>query len=568
MTGDKLKASFPLFLTYTWRYLGLPDPTPVQVEIANYIQKGPRRRGVQAFRGVGKSWITSAYVLWMLWNDPELKVLVVSASKERADSFSIFSKRLLNELPLINHLKPDKRLGDRDSNVAFDVRGCKPAHAPSVKSVGITGQVTGSRADLIVCDDIEVLNNSETAAMREKLQMLVAELGGAVLTPESKCPHGGLLFLGTPQCEESIYGKLPEAGYRFRIWPAEVPSDASIYDGALSPTIAQKSSQGAAGEPTDPDRFDSLELEERKLEYGRAGFQLQFQLNTTLSDEDRYPLKLKDLVVMPTDVDVFADKVVWAGGSEQELMQYPRVGMRGDAFYKPMKVLDTWSPYEGAIMYVDPSGRGKDLTGYAVVKMLHGYLVVRKWGGLEGGYSPETLAKIASIAREEKVNTIVVESNFGDGAYAELLKPVLQRVYPDCGIEDDHVTGQKEARIIDNLEPIMSMHRLVMDEELVRAHTIGRAPSKNPNAVLNTPFYQMTRITRDRGCLKHDDLIDALAGAIRFWVERMARDVDYEVKTREDERLQEELDAFVKGILLSGKDTPKDGGSWSQVKEP
>lgn len=569
MTPQALKQSLPLFVTYVWRNLGLPDPTPVQVEICQYLQHGPRRRGVQAFRGVGKSWLTSAYVLWMLWNDPELKVLVVSASKERSDSFSIFCKRLMAELPVLQHMQPDKRKGDRDSNVAFDIRGCAPAHAPSVKSVGITGQTTGSRADLIVADDVEVPSNSETAAMREKLRMLVAELGGAILTPESKCPYGGMLFLGTPQCEDTLYSHLPEAGYEFRVWPAEVPETDDPYKGQLAPSVAERIQQGAVGEPTDPGRFSKLELEERQLEYGRIGYQLQFQLNTTLSDEDRHPLKLRDFIVMQTDVDIAPDKIVWGSGEDQELPQYPLVGLTGDRFFKPFHVEDAWTPYEGAIMYIDPSGRGQDQTAYAVVKHLHGMLILRKWGGLDGGYNEQTLSKLAAIAREEKVNSIIIESNFGDGMFAQLLNPVLQRVYPGgCGIEDDHVTGQKEARIIDNLEPVLASHRLIIDEDVVRQHTLDRRMTSDPNAVFKTPFYQMTRLTRERGCLKHDDLIDALGGAVRYWTERMARDVDYEVRTREDERLQEALDEFVGGILLSGKKGPKGPGSWAHVKEP
>jgi hypothetical protein len=323
------------------------------------------------------------------------------------------------------------------------------------------------------------------------------------------------------------------------------------------------------GEPTDPGRFSKLELEERQLEYGRIGYQLQFQLNTTLSDEDRHPLKLRDFIVMQTDVDIAPDKIVWGSGEDQELPQYPLVGLTGDRFFKPLHVEDAWTPYEGAIMYIDPSGRGQDQTAYAVVKHLHGMLILRKWGGLDGGYNEQTLSKLAAIAREEKVNSIIVESNFGDGMFAQLLNPVLQRVYPGgCGIEDDHVVGQKEARIIDNLEPVLASHRLIIDEDVVRQHTLDRRMTSDPNAVFKTPFYQMTRLTRERGCLKHDDLIDALGGAVRYWTERMARDVDFEVRTREDERLQEALDEFVGGILLSGKQGPKGPGSWAHVKEP
>ena len=89
---EKLQ-DFRYFLIITWRHLNLPDPTPVQLDIAEYLQYGPRRKIIQAFRGVGKSWITSTYVVWKLRMNPQLKFLVVSASKDRADNFSTFTMR-------------------------------------------------------------------------------------------------------------------------------------------------------------------------------------------------------------------------------------------------------------------------------------------------------------------------------------------------------------------------------------------------------------------------------------------------------------------------------------------
>lgn len=574
MNEQALRESFPLFLVYVWRCLGLPDPTPVQMDIARFLQHGGRRIGIKAFRGVGKSWITSAYVCWLLWNDIDIKVLVVSASKERSDSFSIFTKRLLSEIPLLQHLVPDRMKGDRESNVAFDVRGCKPAHAPSVKSVGITGQMTGSRADVIIGDDVEVVNNSETAAQREKILNLVAEMGGAILTPAAKAGKtGAVIFLGTPQVEDTLYGKLPERGYVFLTWTAEVPANPSAYVGGLGPCIQKMIDSGVVpGTPTDPARFDAVELAERKLEYGRIGYALQFQLDTTLSDADRHPLKLRDFIVSQTNVEICPEKLVWGSGEDQEMGHIPLVGLPGDRFFRHLHATKEWSPYEGSIMYVDPSGRGRDQTGYCVIKALHGMLIIRRWGGLEGGYEEKTLAAIATIAKDEKVQSIVIESNFGDGMYAQLLKPVLQRIYPDgCGVEDDHVTGQKEARICDNLEPALAMHKLILDESVLTRMIADRSSSHDPDAVLKTPLYQLTRITRDRGCLKYDDCIDALAGAVRWWTEHMARDADVDIKDRDEERLDQMLSDFAEGLSIfpvpgEHKTIPKK--DWAQVLRP
>ena len=186
----RVREDFRVFLWLTWKHLNLPDPTPIQQDIALFLAKGPDRMILQAFRGVGKSWITSAFVCWSLLRNPQFNILVVSASKQRADDFSTFTRRLIHEMPILNMLRP--REGQRDANIAFDVGPARAAHAPSVKSMGITGQITGSRADIIIADDIEVLNNTQTHAMREKLVNTVKEFSSVIK------PQGRIIYLGTP----------------------------------------------------------------------------------------------------------------------------------------------------------------------------------------------------------------------------------------------------------------------------------------------------------------------------------------------------------------------------------
>lgn len=554
---DRARADFRVFLYLIWKHLGLPAPTQRQYEIAEYLQWGPRRKIIEAFRGIGKSWVTSAFVLWLLWNNPELKILVVSASKERSDSFSIFTKRLMGEVEFLEHLNPDPRLGDRDSNVAFDVRGCRPAHAPSVKSVGITGQIAGSRADYIVGDDVEVPNNSETATQREKLVGRCAELGGAVLTPESQNSDGGVTFLGTPQVEDTLYEKLEERGYEARIWPAQMPEDVDKYRGRLAPGIIED--YLIAGQATDPNRFDLPELAERRVEFGAAGYALQFMLDTDISAENLHPLKTRDFIVTDIDVDVAPDFLVWSGDEDHTLEHLSRVGLQGDRFQKPMKVSEKFSPYQDTLMYIDPSGRGRDQTSYAVLKFLNGQVYLYDWGALEGGYETAVLTKLATLASAAKVNTIVVEDNFGDGMYAQLLRPIALKIckfkrhdgemQEGCTIEDHHVSGQKEVRAIATLEPALSGHRIAIDEALVKRVTASKDKSHDIDAVLKSGFYQLTRLTKERGCLKYDDWIDALGGAVSWWTERMGTDSRVEAKEREAERLEKELNKFMDGII-------------------
>lgn len=531
-------SDFRKFTYLVWKHLNLPEPTPVQYDIAQYLQHGPRRSVIEAFRGVGKSWLTSSFVCWLLLNNPQLKILVVSASKERADAFSTFVKRLINEIPMLQHLKPQE--GQRDSVIAFDVGPAAPDHSPSVKSVGITGQITGSRADVLIADDVEVPNNSATQMMRDKLSEAVKEFD-AILKP-----GGRIIYLGTPQTEMSLYNQLPERGYEIRIWPALYPELNKIesYKGRLAPKITQSIEQDGSvcGQPTDSRRFDEADLLERRASYGRAGFALQFMLDTSLSDGDRYPLKVSDLVVMNLNPTMGHLKVAWAAAPEVCLNDLPNVALTGDRFYRPMWHSDDMSEYTGSVMSIDPSGRGKDETGYAVVKHLAGNLFLTEAGGISGGYELETLEALAYVAKRNQVKYIIIEANFGDGMFTQLLKPVLQRIYP-CTVEEVKHSTQKEARIIDTLEPVMSTHRLIVDQKVIQKDF------DTAKDIKYSLFYQMTRLTRDRGALVHDDRLDALAIAVAYWTESMARDNNKAAQDIQSQHLEKELKKFMGNVL-------------------
>lgn len=527
---------FRKFLFVVWDHLNLPKPTDVQYDIAKYVQHGPKRSIIEAFRGVGKSWITSAYVVWLLYMNPQLNILVVSASKTRSDDFTTFTLRLLKEIPVLAHLIPSE--DQRQSRISFDVGPAAASHAPSVKSVGVTGQLAGSRADVLIADDIEVPNNSATQGMRDKLSEAVKEFD-AILKPD-----GRIIYLGTPQNQESLYNKLPDRGYELRIWPARYPSEDQMigYGDKIAPLIVSRleNDKDLLGQSTDPDRFSDFDLMEREASYGRSGFSLQFMLDTRLSDAERYPLKVGDLVVMDIPIHSGPEKVLWASDDQHIIQELPNVAFNGDHYHRPMFIPEDFIEYNGSVMSIDPSGRGKDETGYAVVKMLNGYLYVRRCGGVAGGYTEEALQKLAVIAKEEEVNEIIVESNFGDGMFNQLMLPVLGKIHPVTMSEVRHNT-QKEKRIIDVLEPVMNQHRLVVDKKVIQQDYDSCQNLPPEQALRYQLMYQMTRITNDRGALTNDDRLDALAMAVQYWVDAMAQDAEHKIQSRREEVLMDEV---------------------------
>ena len=535
---EPFATDFRYFLVVVWRHLQLPDPTPIQLDIAQYMQEGPKRRIIEAFRGVGKSWMAAAYVLWLLRNDPQKKIMVVSASKTRADDFAMFCIRLIREMPLLQCLDPDREEQRAASN-RFDVRPAIPDQSPSVKSVGIFGQLTGSRADLILPDDVETPNTSWTVGMREKLLAAVGEFQ-AILKP-----GGDIMFLGTPQTEESLYNKLQVRGFTARIWPARYPEKPEKYGEALAPVVLE-AERDLIGKPTDPRRFSEMDLLERETSYGRSAFALQFQLDTSLSDLERFPLRLSDLMVLEVS-DHAPEKLVWSSGAEYRITDLPAVGFSGDFYHRPAFIHGDWLEFQGCVMHIDPSGRGQDETAYAIVAHLNGNLFLLEVGAFKDGYTDEVLEALAHAAKRRKVNLILLEDQFGQGMLENLLKPYLQLHHP-CTIEPTRSNVQKERRIINALEPVMNQHRLVVNRSVIENDAKGREDDAIEKRLSYQLFHQLTHITVEKGCLQHDDRLDAVAGAIQYWNESLAIDEDRAMKERKAELWDLELEAFVGNI--------------------
>ena len=514
---EALRGDFKLFLQALWQQLDLPSPTRAQYAIADYLQHGPKRLQIQAFRGVGKSWITGAFVLWTLFKDPEKKIMIISASKERADNMSIFLQKLIIETPWLNHLQP-KSDDARWSRISFDVQ-CSPHQAPSVKSVGITGQLTGSRADLMILDDIEVPGNSMTELMREKLLQLCTE-AESILTPKK---DSRICYLGTPQTSFTVYNKLAERSYKPFVWPARYPRKVSQYEGLLAPQILGDMDDGV--EPwsvTDPDRFGDEDLIEREASMGRSNFMLQFMLDTSLSDAEKFPLKMADLIVTSVNPTTAPESVVWCSDPANLLKELPTVGLPGDYFYGPMQIQGEWGPYQETICSVDPSGRGTDETAAAFISQRNGFLYLHEMRAYRDGYSDNTLLDILRGCKKFGVTKLLIETNFGDGIVGELFKKHLQQTKQAIDIEEVRANVRKEDRIIDSLEPVLNQHRLVVNRAVIDWDYNSNKDSAPEERLLYMLFYQMSRMCREKGAVKHDDRLDCLAQGVKYFTDALA----------------------------------------------
>ncbi len=539
-TLTALQGDFKLFLQALWDQLDLPQPTRAQYAIADYLQSGPKRLQIQAFRGVGKSWITGAFVLWTLFKDPEKKIMIISASKERADNMSIFLQKLIIETAWLKHLQP-KSDDSRWSRISFDVN-CAPHQAPSVKSVGITGQLTGSRADLMILDDIEVPGNSMTELMREKLLQLCTE-AESILTPKD---DSRIMYLGTPQTTFTVYRKLAERNYRPFVWPARFPTNSTPYEGLLAPQLQEDIDNGVeAGKCTDPDRFNDEDLLQREAAMGRSNFMLQFQLDTTLSDAEKFPLKMADLVITSVNPKEAPDNVIWCSDPRNVLKDLPTVGLPGDYFYSPMQLQGEWTPYQETICAVDPSGRGTDETAACYISQKNGFLYLHEMRAYRDGYSDATLLDILRGCKKYNATTLVVETNFGDGIVSELFKKHLLQTKQAIFVDEVRANVRKEDRIIDSLEPVLNQHRLIVDRGVIEWDYSSNKDSAPESRLLYMLFYQMSRMCRMKFAVKHDDRLDCLAMGVKYFTDALSISAQEQINLRK----REEWDDILQGFL-------------------
>ena len=533
------QVSFPQFCTAVMRETRMVEDTggltPVQAQICEYIEKGPKRRVISAFRGCGKSTLASMLVLFKLYLNPDEKILIISASMSRSEAMSAWILKTIVDIPWLRHMQPDSHDG-RYSRIAFDVGSCKYIEqSPSVRAAGITGQITGSRASFILVDDCETPQTCLTQVQREKLRNSLNELE-SILKP---IPEADIVYLGTPHSStDSIYFALKrDLGYNARSWPARVPADITPYNGCLSPLIEQRVGKDD-GRPTDT-RFSDDELLQRELSMSPMQWRLQFLLDPTLSDVERFPLRCQDLMVVTVDQHL-PETLLFEKAKDLALDDLPCVGMAHDPrFYRPRAITGSIPSTEApTVMALDPSGGGSDEFAWAVVKAYAGNYYLLDSGGKLGGVDDKFWQKLASIAKQHGVNEILVESNFGGlEIYKQVLAPYLRAAGHPCRIEPIRSNQRKELRIIDTIAPLLQTHRLAVDRRVVEkdAEMLKTADEKSASYSL---FFQMTRLTHDRGSLLHDDRLDAWSMALAWFQEQAAQNQQEQKEVRDTALLE------------------------------
>jgi hypothetical protein len=522
--------SFIPFLEDVMEELGF-STTQIQREIAAWMEFGPQYIMVQAQRGQAKTTVAAAFAVWCLIHSPAHRVLIISAGGTQAVEISTLIVRIIMSLDVLECLRPDKMAGDRTSVEAFDVHHSLKGldKSPSVACVGIDSNLQGKRADLLIPDDIESAKNSATPVQRAKLLHLTKDFTSINST-------GRIIWLGTPQTLESIYNSLPGRGVAIRIWPGRYPNEAqrAFYAGNLAPSIQRRLDAhpelatgggllGDQGQPIDPVILDEEALQKKELDQGVAYFQLQHMLNTTLADAMRFPLKPHYLTVMRGSGSKWPIQVT-RGMTDDRIRHFLSTN-HAFRMMTPHEVSSEVSTLQSIWAYIDPAAGGAngDETAYAIGGYINGSIVLLSAGGIPGGYDDEKMELLAKLLARFKLDGVKIEKNMGYGAFRQIFTPILQK-HIKCIIEDDMVTGQKEARIINTLAPVMGRGALIVDEAVVEEDNERCAGYSASLAQTYSLFYQMAKISLTRGALIHDDRLDALEGLVRHFQDALAKD--------------------------------------------
>jgi len=520
---EKLKGDFVLFADVVFKTtLQLGPLTELQKDFCRtLVEEEADRLFLSCFRGFGKSYLLSIFCVWKLWNNRDEKIVVVSASSQRAKDFVRFCREVIKKTPLLSDLidfnNKNGKKTKRTSVYSFDVKGGKTSQFASLKAIGISGQMTGARATVVVFDDVEISTNSFTEYSREKLADGMREANALLL------PEGKIYIIGTPQSRFSIYNDLE--GFKTIKYPIYYP-DFNYTN--LAPYLKSKRQKNGSliGKITEHQRFTEKDIQSRKEAYGMSLFMLQYQLDTSESDLLRFPLQTKYLNVAECNPRKFCLEYNYTGNEIHKVYEYKKI----------VPSNRHWMDYHSIIIAVDTAGRGKDECASVVLATGGGKVFILDSYYNSDGHKDETFEEIINMAKRWGVTTIATEKNYAGGLYKELLVKHIMEHGGGIGVAEVISKGKKSKRIVETVEPFLTSNKLVADINWFKRET------ENPQYNM---FQQAAAIDLDNIYTKYDDRIDALAIGLSYLQSNLALSEKTAKKEFNEKLWEEELNSVV-----------------------
>lgn len=472
MTQDRCKQDdFGVFLAL-WNAAQNHSTPAFHFRIAIWLQKcwalGHRRLLLQAFRASGKSTLVGIFCAWMLWRDPDMRILVLSAESALAEKMVRAIRKIIERHPLTKDLRPANP--DQWAADSFTIQRKNVSRDPSVLARGLYANLTGARADIIICDDVEVPNTCDTADKRKKLRERLSE-NDFILTP------GGLmLYIGTPHSYHTIYSAKPRL---------ELGEDRPFLDGfkRLSLPII-----GKDGNCAWPERYDKAEIERLRLSSGPSRFASQMMLT---------PINVAAARLDPALLHPYDEEIRYAEIQRNMVLSIGgRKLVSASAWWDPAFGTGSGDASVLAVAFTDEEGE----------LYLHRLIYIRVEPAKGEDEATQQCRSVAETARSLYLPSVAVETN-GIGKFLPaILRRELAQAGVPCAVLEQHTARNKQMRILESFETVMAARSL-------HVHA----------SVYKTPFITEMSEWRPDGKNMKDDGLDAAAGAIGLEPVRLAR---------------------------------------------
>ncbi len=459
---------FKLFLVIWNQQQNMRTPA-IHLQMADWLQgaleQGDQRLLLQAFRSSGKSTITGLYAAWRLLCDPSLRIIVLAADMDLARKMVRNVKKIVERHPLTAHLKPPQ--ADQWGADRFTILRDIEMRDPSMMAKSVQTNLTGSRADMIICDDVEVPNTCDSAAKRADLRERLGEIDYVLV------PNGTQLYLGTPHHYHSIYADVARP---------ELDEDAPFLDGFKRLSIPLLDERGICAWP---ERYDTDDIARIKRMTGPNKFASQMQL---------VPVNITEGRLDTTALCFYDGELVYQ--KELELLS-----LNGRKLVS-------------ASAYWDPSfGRGGDASVVAVIftdeagryYLQHLHYVRLDAKSIEDEATQQCRI-VAQIAKQFYLPFITVENN-GIGRFLpNILRREMSTAHAPTKVRELSNRRNKELRILEAFDAVLSARLLHIHDSVKKTQLLTEMQEWRPDI---------------KG--GNDDGLDAVAGAIAQEPMRVAR---------------------------------------------
>ena len=465
--------SFRNFLVLWNTVQDLKDPAH-HLEIADWLSAGwlgrDRRLLLMAFRNSGKSTVVGLFAAWLLKTNPSLRIMVLSADLALAKKMVRTVKRIIERHPETQGLKPDR--ADQWAAEQFTVNRQMELRDPSMLARGMGANLTGSRADVVICDDVEVPRTCDTAPKREDLRARLSEIDYIIV------PSGMQLYVGTPHTYYTIYADEARR---------EVGESAPFLSGfqRLVKPILDDQGRSAWSE-----RFPLDAIERIRRATGPNKFNSQMMLK---------PVSIADGRLDPDRLRPYEAELEY-----REARGMPVLTLGGR---RMVSATCWWDPAYGVNARQGLASEGKTGDGSVVAALfsdgeggywLHRLRYLSAIQGEDEDEASQQCRQVAEFLRDFHLPAVTLEVN-GVGRFLPgLLRRELARTGVSATVLEAHSTVPKDRRIMEAFDAVLAAGAL-------HAH----------RSVWDTPFVREMREWRPEGRHKgHDDGLDAVAGCL------------------------------------------------------